>query len=162
MNPQAAPTYFMSLEEVSWGVAVVALTMAIHGLGVVATLLVGEAMQRRVGRTTVPSAIGKLVVVTWLLVTIHLFEVVVWALILRGIDAFPNLSMATYYTLMQYTTVGSDLPVPGRWRLLGGMIAIAGLLTFALSTSVLFAMAQQFFGSRHMAGWRGPVDREPG
>jgi hypothetical protein len=40
-------------------------------------------------------------------------------------DAFPTTSAAYYYSLSQYTTAGSDLSLSNRWRLLGGMIAIA-------------------------------------
>lgn len=149
MNASSVPIYLMSLEEASWGVALVALTMAVHGLGVVATLLAGRALQRlRPVRATLLAASAKLVVVTWILVVVHLGEVVAWGWFLWGMDAFPNRGTAVYYTLMQYTTVGSEYQLPDGWRLLGGMIAIAGLLTFALSTSVLFALAQQFFGPR--------------
>jgi hypothetical protein len=37
-----------------------------------------------------------------------------------------------------------ELSLPDRWRLLGGMIAIAGVLAFAWSTAVLLALAQRF------------------
>jgi hypothetical protein len=59
-------------------------------------------------------------------------------------DAFPTTSAAYYYSLLQYTTAGSELSLPDRWRLLGGMIAIAGVLAFAWSTAVLLALAQRF------------------
>jgi len=45
---------------------------------------------------------------------------------------------------MQYTTVGSDFVLPQRWRLLGGMLPMAGLMTFAWSTGILFTLAQEF------------------
>jgi hypothetical protein len=45
---------------------------------------------------------------------------------------------------MQYTTVGSSFNLPLRWRLLDGMLPIAGLMTFAWSTGVLFTLAQDF------------------
>ena len=34
--------------------------------------------------------------------------------------------------------------LPANWRLLEGMIAISGLMTFAWSTGVLFALAQEY------------------
>jgi hypothetical protein len=45
---------------------------------------------------------------------------------------------------MQYTTVSSGIQLPERLRLLGGMIAMSGLLTFAWSTSVLLILARDF------------------
>ena len=45
---------------------------------------------------------------------------------------------------MDYTTLGSSYNLKLRWRLPEGMIAIAGLLTFAWSTGVMLTLAQEF------------------
>jgi hypothetical protein len=45
---------------------------------------------------------------------------------------------------MDYTTLGCKYNLVLRWRLLEGMIAMAGLLTFAWSTGVLFTLAHDF------------------
>ena len=45
---------------------------------------------------------------------------------------------------MDYTTRGCSYNLRERWRLLEGMIAMAGLLTFAWSTGVLLTLAQDF------------------
>ena len=50
----------------------------------------------------------------------------------------------TTYALLEYTTLGSSLHLPLRWRLLEGLTAIAGVLTFAWSTGVLLTLAQTF------------------
>jgi hypothetical protein len=52
--------------------------------------------------------------------------------------------MAYYLSLLDYTTLGCEYDLPVKWRLLEGMIAISGLMTFAWSTGVLFALAQEF------------------
>lgn len=137
--------YVTSLDEVFWGVILIALTMAIHGFGVIVTLRAGAALQRRQsGQVSFFSGISTLIVATWILVLVHLIEVVVWAMFYWLRDAFPNGSTAIYYALGQYTTVGSEFNLPDRLRLLGGMNAMAGLLTFAWSTSVLFMLAREF------------------
>jgi len=46
--------------------------------------------------------------------------------------------------LNEYTTLGSNIFLPLKWRLLEGMIATSGLLTFAWSTGVLITLAQKF------------------
>jgi hypothetical protein len=58
--------------------------------------------------------------------------------------AFPNRSLSYYFSLNEYTTVGSSFSLPVNWRLLEGMIATAGLLTFAWSTGILLTLAQEF------------------
>ncbi len=59
-------------------------------------------------------------------------------------DAFPTASAAYCHSLLQNTTAGSELSLPDRWCLLGGMIAIAGVPAFAWSKAVLLALAQRF------------------
>jgi hypothetical protein len=79
-----------------------------------------------------------------MILAVHLSEVIVWALFFQWKECFPNLSIAIYFALDEYTTVGSPLDLPNNWRLLEGMIATAGLLGFAWSTGVLFSLATTF------------------
>ena len=61
-------------------------------------------------------------------------------------DALPSMAAANYFSLLQQVTVGSDLtlPVP-LLSLLGGMIGITGILTFACTGAAL---------SSELARWR--------
>jgi hypothetical protein len=158
VNATSAPTaYVTSLDEVFWGVMLIALTMAVHGFGVIVTLRAGGRLQERLaGRPTFLSGISTLIIATWILVVVHLVEVMIWASFLVTREAFLNFSTAFYYALMQYTTVGSEFSLPDRLRLLGGMIAMAGLLTFAWSTSVLFMLAQSFQAQQLAPRRHGP------
>ena len=79
-----------------------------------------------------------LIVASWMIVVVHLVELLVWAAFFVWQDAMPSASTSYYFALMQYTTVGSSFNLPLRWRLLDGMLPIAGLMTFAWSTGVLF------------------------
>jgi hypothetical protein len=137
--------HVLSVGEVLWGILLTAITMAIHGVGMPATLSVARRTWRRwPPRHAFPSGVPVLILASWMIVVVHLVEVAVWSgfLVLRG--AMPGVADAFYYTLCQYVTVGSDLSLPPRWRLEGGMISMAGLLTFAWSTSVLLALAQSY------------------
>ena len=145
MGNSVSDLYVTSLEEVVWGGFLIAITMAIHGLGMPMVLLTQESLRRRSRRApTLLNGIGILILVAWSILLVHLSEVLVWAAFLRWKNAFPNASMAYYFSLNEYTTVGSAYSLPLRWRLLEGMIAMAGLLTFAWSTGILFTAAQQF------------------
>jgi hypothetical protein len=137
-------THVTSLEEVTWGVVLIAVTMAIHAVAMPATLVASGRLRARLsGSASFRNDVIVLLAASWMIVFAHLLEVVAWAVFLVLRDAFPNASAAYYYALLQYTTVGSDLGLPDRWRLLGGMIAMAGLLTFAWSTTVLLVLAQR-------------------
>ena len=74
----------------------------------------------------------------------RLVEVFAWAGFLHWKRALPSISSAYYLSLLDYTTLGCEYDLPVSWRLLEGMIAISGLMTFAWSTGVLFALAQEF------------------
>ncbi len=139
------PSYVTSLEEVLWGITLVAVTMAIHGCGMLATLFVSHALKQGNHKPASFVRGGAVVILaSWMIVLVHLFELLVWALFFLWQGAITDASNAYYFSLMQYTTVGSRYNLPPRWRLLDGMLPIAGLMTFAWSTGVLFALAQDF------------------
>jgi hypothetical protein len=140
-------THVTSLEEVLWGVVLIAVTLTIHAVAMPTTLLASERLSARLSsRERFRNGVLVLLAGSWMIVVTHLLEVVVWAAFLYLRDAFANVSDAYYYSLLQYTAVGSALTLPDRWRLLGGMITMAGLLTFAWSTAVLLTLAQRVQG----------------
>jgi hypothetical protein len=131
--------------EMLWGIVLIAVTMAIHALGMPATrLLAGRLWRLWPPGRGVYSGVPILVLASWVIVAVHLLEVVVWSGFLLWREAEANAADAFYFTLCQYVTVGSDLALPDRWRLVGGMISMAGLLTFAWSTAVLLTLEQRF------------------
>lgn len=158
-----APTYVIGIGEVLCGGMLLAVTMALHGCGVLVTLRGTGALKRRTGPAAAGIAgIGILIVASWMLVLLHLLEVVVWALFYLWSNAInspdANASVAYYFALMEYTTIGSAYNLKLDWRLLEGMNGIAGLLTFAWSTGVLLSLAQDFQDARlsAVAARRGP------
>jgi hypothetical protein len=143
--PTSDAVYVSSVEEVLWGAALIAITMAIHGFGmllVLRTNLVFKHWFQRVPSFT--SGIVVLILASWMILLVHFSEVLVWATFFLWKGAFPNHSIAYYFSLNEYTTVGSNYNLPFRWRLLEGMIATAGLLAFAWSTGILLTLAQDF------------------
>jgi hypothetical protein len=83
-----------------------------------------------------------------MILIVHLSEVFSWASFFwanKAVDAqHLTASLCYYFALLDYTTLGCPYNLVLRWRLLEGMIAIAGLLTFAWSTGVLLTLAQDF------------------
>jgi len=137
--------YVAGFEEIAWGVALVAIVMVLHGLGMVWTLRLVHGLKGRLGpNVKLAASLLVLVVAAWLITVTHLVEVFAWAGFLHWKRALPNMSMAYYLSLLDYTTLGCEYDLPVRWRLLEGMIAISGLMTFAWSTGVLFTLAQEF------------------
>ena len=143
--PPVESQYIISLEEVFWGGMLIAITMFIHGFGMLAVLRVKGALSGKFDATpSLTKGLLILIVASWMIMVVHLTEVMVWAGFFLWQGAFPNHSIAYYFSLNEYTTVGSNYNLPLRWRLLEGLIATAGLLTFAWSTGVLLTLAQEF------------------
>jgi hypothetical protein len=148
-NSSVEPLYVTSLEELFWGAMLVAITMAMHGFGMLAVLRVHYAIKQWIGKKTgVMAGLFPVILASWTIMLVHLTEVGVWAGFFLWKGAFPNRSLAYYFSLNEYTTVGSNFNLPLHWRLLEGMIATAGLLTFAWSTGILITLAQEFQDQR--------------
>jgi hypothetical protein len=74
-----------------------------------------------------------------ILMAAHLLEIMVWSMAYRLLDVTPAGSDTLYFAFVNYTTLGYGdvLPLP-RWRLLGPMAAMNGVLLFGWSTAVIF------------------------
>jgi hypothetical protein len=141
---QADIDYVIRIDELIWGSVLLAITLVIHGVGMSHLVRTGAglmvwARNRRAHFRT--SAVFVLTILA--IVALHLLEVVVWASFFVWKDAQPNVSSAFYNALVNYTTLAAGY-LPIRWRLLEGMLGMAGVLCFAFSTSALVALAQQF------------------
>jgi len=149
IEPTKEALYITSIEEVVWGIILVAITLIIHAFGMILTQHFSNEFKHQIGpqleeRRPFLSGIGPLILASWLIVIVHCCEIVMWAGFFQLKQCFPNMSTAVYFSFLEYTTVGSAYNLPLRWRLLEGMIATAGLLAFAWSTGVLMTLATTF------------------
>ncbi len=137
--------YLTSFEEIGWGVMLVAVTLTMHGFGMVSTLRSSNALRSRFERTpTFARGMSIIILASGMIILTHLLEVMVWAAFFLWKGAMPNQSLSFYFALMDYTTLGSNYNLPLQWRLLEGMIAISGMMSFAWSTGILLTLAQTF------------------
>jgi voltage-gated potassium channel len=73
------------------------------------------------------------------LMTSHNLQVISWALFYRLSASFETAENAVYFSIVSYTTLGfGDLLLPSRWRLLGGVEAMTGMLLLGWSTAFSF------------------------
>ena len=150
--PLSGAEYATSVEEIVWGGILIGITMAMHGLGMLSILRVYGALKQHVeNSSTFTKGMLMLILCSWMILLVHLIEVFVWSgfFLWQGAvntttSANANASLCYYFALLEYTCLGSNYNLHLRWRLLEGMIAMAGLLTFAWSTGVLMTLAQDF------------------
>jgi hypothetical protein len=126
------------------GGGVSAINIAIHAL-VMATVI-GVARAVSVKAPSHPSLrlIAVMIPTVSVLAATHALEVIVWSVSYSIVDAAPTGSDTTYFAFVNYTTLGYGdvLPVE-RWRLLGPMTAMNGVLLFGWSTAVIFEVLRR-------------------
>jgi hypothetical protein len=152
MVAPADVTYVMSAEEIGWGLALITITLVLHGIGTTWAILATDGSDHPERQEGSGWDLVRIIALALLLVMLHLSEVVVWAGFFSWQDCFPTLGQSYFVALLDYTTLGCDFDLPPHWRLLEGMIAICGLLTFAWTTSVLMGVIQAIQNRRVARG----------
>jgi hypothetical protein len=136
---------FIDLWEIAWGIVLVAITLVVHGVGMLFTVqLTGRFKQRFDRAQSFIAGLATVILGGWLIILVHLSEVFIWSWFFVWKGAMPNPTVSYYFALLDYTTLGSNYSLPPNWRLMAGLIAMTGLLTFAWSTGVLVTLAQAF------------------
>lgn len=139
------PTYIISLEELLWGSLLVAITMVIHGTGMFLTLRLVENLKERFHprQESFAGGLSLVILASLMIILTNVVEVIFWASFFVLQDAQPSRSVATYNVLLNYTALQAGY-LPQRWHLLEGLLGMAGLLTVAWSTGILYMLAQDF------------------
>jgi hypothetical protein len=83
---------------------------------------------------------------TTAVVALHGIEILLWASCYRWL-CFPSWEFAVYFSASSYATVGyGDVTLPLKWRMLGPLESITGVLMCGISISLLFAIATRLAG----------------
>ena len=70
----------------------------------------------------------------------NMAQMVIWALLFLLLGEFGDFSTALYHSAVNFVTLGyGDIVMSPRWRLLGPLEAINGILMFGVSTAVMTA-----------------------
>jgi len=113
------------------------MLLLIHWLARVRHLIESPSVHRRVGLL-----LGLFV---WIAI-LHLLQVCLWALVFWGAGALPTLEVATYFSLVTYTTIGfGDVVLGPGWRVLAGIEGLTGLLLAGWSTAFVFAVVNRMY-----------------
>lgn len=129
----------------SWGLPLLVFTVVFH---VCAFVLMVRAIVLKVRRGENARTLGHFIVaiaVTALgAATLHAFEAAAWAVLYIWLGAMTDASTAMLYSLSAITSYGhSAVFLQDRWRLLGAIEAMNGLILFGLTTAFLFAAIEE-------------------
>jgi hypothetical protein len=141
-------TYVISIDELIWGSLLVAITMAIHGTGMFLILRLVESVKEFFApMDSFLSGLCLVILSSLLIIITNIVEVAVWASFFLLQGAQPNHSISMYNALLNYTTLQAGY-LPQHWHLLEALLGMAGLLTVAWSTGILYMLAQDFQDTR--------------
>ena len=78
------------------------------------------------------------------LMAAHTSEVIVWSVAYAILDVAASDADLMYFAFVNYTTLGyGDIVPVERWRLLGPITAMNGVLLFGWSTAVIFEVLRR-------------------
>ena len=127
----------------------------VAGLRIFVRRVAGAAPESRFG-----TDVATLGVVLGVLYLGHLLQFATWASLFLWLGEFSDFETAFYHSTVNFTSLGyGDIVMSPRWRLLGGLEAMNGVLMFGLSAGVVLSVMNRLFG-RHAERIRARIERQ--
>ena len=141
------------MESWTWGLSLTALTIAMHGAGVILMALAGVSIRAQIEswnhltlRDVAAIQIGVIGTVGLLLAALHGVEAALWAAAYWWLGALNSPTDAILYSVDSMSTLGaSGLTLEPHWRLIDALEAMDGMLLFGISTAYIFAIMQTYW-----------------
>jgi Ion channel len=126
------------------GGAASAVNIIVHALVMAAVVWVAQTADARNPSRPWLYLIAVMIATVSILMVAHACEVIVWSLSYAIVDAAAAGADRLYFAFVNYTTLGYGDVVPvARWRLLGPITAMNGVLMFGWSTAVIFEVLRR-------------------
>jgi hypothetical protein len=127
------------LRQLILGSAVSLGNIAIHALVMALIVRAARAVHARFLSHLTLRLVAVMIVTVAVLMAAHLSEIAAWSLAYALFAIAAEGTDYVYFAFVNYTTLGYGDVVPvARWRLLGPMTAMNGVLLFGWSTAVIF------------------------
>ena len=134
------------------GAIMVAVTVLIQAAGT--TWWLRRLVHRYAGGTgdlPTMTAMRILIGTGTVLVGLHVVQIILWALVYRGLPTaaeLPTMESAVYFSVVTFTTLGyGDITLDPGWRVLSGIESMNGILLVGWSTATFFAAVQRIWQS---------------
>jgi len=125
-------------------IAVSFCNIAIHAIVMAAVLWVARVADERATSRPSLRLVAVMIATVSVLMAAHIAEVVVWSFAYMIVSVAPPGTDLIYFAFVNYTTLGYGDVIPlQRWKLLGPMTAMNGVLLFGWSTAVIFAVLRK-------------------
>jgi len=127
------------LRQIFFGSVISLGNIAVHALMMILILRVRTVVYASAPSRPTLRLVGIMIAAVSMLMAAHLVEIGVWSIAYASVDASAQGTDDFYFAFVNYTTLGyGDIVPTARWRLLGPMTAMNGVLLFGWSTAVIF------------------------
>jgi hypothetical protein len=132
------------LRQFLFGGSISICNIVIHALIMTAVVRASQVAAAKAATRPNLLLIAVMVATASVLMVAHTSEIIVWSLAYGLVDAVPDSTDHLYFAFVNYTTLGyGDIVPVERWRLLGPMTAMNGVLLFGWSTAVIFEVLRK-------------------
>jgi hypothetical protein len=130
-------------------------SILIHGVSARGMILVVfRALRRGLAGVSFRRDVLVIMGAAMMLLAAHLAEVMLWAAVLMLCGEFHTFGRACYHSAVNYTTLGyGDIVMTPRWRFMGPLEALDGMLLIGLSTAALFGVVQRIARTSQPEVW---------
>jgi hypothetical protein len=132
------------------GMGVLLVSVSLFAMGItLVVMLMGHELHTGYAGQSPWKNVALMTVITLVMAIAHLCEIALWAAAFWAIGEIESFDKAFYLSAQNYTALGyGDIVLSERWRLLGPLEAINGLLLFGLSTAAMFAALSRLVSGR--------------
>jgi len=133
------------LRQIFVAFILVSINVSIHASGMVALLKWVIRRRPRIEKKFGPwDEILLLIRIFAIIISLHLAQICAWAGFYTLWGGIGDFETALYFSITSYTTIGyGDVVLPARWRLLGGIEGVTGVLMFGWSTGAIIAVVSR-------------------
>ena len=143
------------LIQLAVGSAVSAINILLHAAVTLIAIWIARIAARRNTSHPLLFLPGVMIATSLVLMAAHTLEVFVWSLAYAIVNAAPADANLVYFAFVNYTTLGyGDVTPLAKWRLLGPMTALNGVLMIGWSTALIFEVLIRAIGR-----YTSPPDR---
>jgi hypothetical protein len=132
------------------GIGLLLVSLLLYGMAAafLMSLIVGLIQKGYAGQLFWQN-VAVMMIVSLFTAAAHLIQIALWAVFLQLCGEMSTFERAFYCSAQNYTALGyGDVLLSDRWRLLGPLEAINGLLLFGVSTAVMFAVMSRLIAIR--------------
>ena len=127
------------LRQLIFGGAVSLGNIAVHAAMMLVIVRSRGAIHANVPTHPALRLVGIMIATVSMLMVAHLAEVAIWSIAYSLVGATPQDTDDLYFAFVNCTTLGyGDIIPVARWRLLGPLTAMNGVLLFGWSTAVIY------------------------